>query len=58
MKSSSAWLIRSLAVMLTCLPSRMNEAEFICDMIAPRGDHENLKPRELLAHSSAGSPPQ
>ena len=32
----------------------MKDAEFICDMIAPRGDQENLKPRGLFAHSSAG----
>ena len=57
-KRGSAWLIRSLAAMSTCLPLRMNEAEFICDMIAPRGDQENLKERGLFAHSSAGRPPQ
>ena len=27
--SGSAWLIRSFAAMSTCLPLRMNEAEFI-----------------------------
>ncbi len=58
MNSGSAWLIRSLAAMSTCLPLRMNEAEFIWDMIAPRGDQENLKPRGLFEHSRAGRPPQ
>lgn len=53
MINGSAWLMRSLAAISTRLPLRMNEAEFICDMIAPRGDQENLKPRGLFAHSSA-----
>ena len=50
--------IISSAAMSTCLPSRSNEAEFIEDMIAPRGDHEYLNPRGLHARSSAGNPPQ